>query len=286
MQVAVLGLGNMGRSIARRLLDGGHEVRVWNRTPGRASEMLEAGAVEADSPEEAVEAVSAALVSLADDRAVRTVVLESNLPQRLGDGVLVDLSTVAPETSRAEAEAMPGRRMVAAPVLGAPAAVLSGHAVYVLGGPRALVDELEPVWSTLSDQTRWWSEDPGVATSLKLLSNYLLLGGLALLAEAAATGLEVGLGQSVVHDFLENSAMVPAGLQNRLDDVLSGPHEGWFPARLGAKDVGLARQLAASAGLQLPIAELVEQRYQALAGFGLADADIAAVVELLRRPAT
>lgn len=234
MQVAVLGLGNMGRSIARRLLDGGHEVRVWNRTAGKAPEVLEAGAVEAESPEEAV---SAALVSLADDRAVRTVVLETNVLQSLGDGVLVDLSTVSPVTGRAEAEAMPGRRMVAAPVLGAPAAVRSGQAVYVLGGPKALVDGLEPVWSTLPDRYRWWSEDPGVATSLKLLSNYLLLGGLALLAEASAAGLEVGLGQSVVHDFLEDSAMVPAGLQNRLADVLSGPHEGWFPARPGAKDV-------------------------------------------------
>lgn len=285
MQVAVLGMGNMGRALARRVLESGHQVRVWNRTPGRAEEVLEAGAVEADSPGAAAEGADAVLVSLSDDRAVREAVLASDLPGRLGVGTLVDMSTVSPETSRAEAERVPGRRMVAAPVLGAPAAVRSGQAAYVVGGPRAVVDALGPLWSALGDRHRWWSEDPGVATSLKLLSNFLLMGGLALLAEAVATGQGAGLARGILHDFLADSPMVPAGLANRLDDVLDGDHDGWFAARLGAKDVGLARRLAATAGLQLPLAELVEQRYEALEGLGLGDADIGAVVELFRRPA-
>ena len=285
MQLAVLGMGSMGRSIAQRVLEAGHGVRVWNRTPGRADQLLEAGAVGCDSPAAATEGTAAALVSLADDRAVREVVLDSGLFRHLGDGALVDMSTVSPETSRAEAEAVPGRRMVAVPVLGAPSAVRAGRAVYVLGGPKALVEELEPLWSALGDQHRWWSDDPGVATSLKLLSNYLMMGGLALLAEAVASGQQVGLDHQVLHDFLSESAMVPAGLRNRLDDVLEGHHDGWFAAHLGAKDVRLVRQLAGSAGLQLPLAELVEQRYRALEGLELADADIAAIVELCRRTA-
>lgn len=284
MRVAVLGMGNMGRALARRVLEAGHEVRLWNRTPGRAGEVLEAGGLEVDSPGAAAEGADVVLVSLRDDRAVRDAVLASDLPDRLGDATLVDTSTVSPETSRAEAEAMPGRRMVAAPVLGAPAAVRSGRAAYVLGGPRALVDALEPLWSALGDRRRWWSEDPGVATSLKLLSNFLLMGGLALLAEAVATGQGVGLDRGLLRDFLEDSPMVPVGLENRVDDLLDGDHDGWFAARLGAKDVGLVRRLAATVGLQLPLAELVEQRYQALEGLGLGAADIGAVVELLRRP--
>ncbi|MHB1585015.1 MAG: NAD(P)-dependent oxidoreductase [Acidimicrobiales bacterium] len=282
MQVAVLGMGNMGRSIALRVLEGGHDVRVWNRTPGKAGEVVDAGAVEVDGPEAAVEDAEAAVLSLTDDRAVRQVAVDSDLARRLGDGVLVDMSTVSPATSRQEAAA--ARRMVAAPVLGAPTAVRAGHAVYLLAGRRAVVDDLAPLWSALGDQ-RWWSEDPGVATTLKLLSNYLLMGGLALLAEAVAAGQRVGLERAVLHDFFEGSALVPAGVKNRLDDLLDGAHDGWFAARLGAKDVRLARELAASAGLELPLADLVEQRYEALERLDLGGADIAAIVELFRRPA-
>jgi len=283
MQVAVLGMGIMGRSIALRVLEGGHQVRVWNRTPGRAGEVVDAGAVALDRPEAAVEGAEAVVLSLTDDAAVRQVAVDSALAERLGGGVLVDMSTVSPATSRQEAAAV--GRMVAAPVLGGPTAVRAGRAVYLLAGRKEVVDELEPLWSALGDQHRWWAEDPGVATTLKLLSNYLLMGGLALLAEAVATGQRVGLERGPLHDFFDGSALVPAGVKNRLDDVLDGAHDGWFAARLGAKDVRLARELAASAGLELPLADLIEQRYEALETLDLWDADIAAIVELFRRPA-
>lgn len=285
MQVAVLGMGRMGQAVAVRAVQQGHAVTVWNRTPGKAGEAVSAGATEAASPQQATAGASAVLVSLTDDRAVRAVVVESGLAAELGDAVLVDLSTVAPETSRAEAAAVPGGRMLAAPILGGPKMVHDGQATYVVAGQRRAAEELEPLWVALSDRHRWWSDDPGIASALKLLNNYLLMAGLAILGEVVGTGQGIGLGDDTLHEFLGGNPMVPAGLQNRLQDVIAGTHEGWFSTRMGAKDVKLTRELAASAGLQLPIAELVQARYEALADLGLGESDIAAVVELVRRPA-
>ena len=91
------------------------------------------------------------------------------------------------------AGALVGERYVAAPILGGPQAVLDGQASYLLAGPSEVVDGLEPLWVALSVSHRRCGEDPGTATTLKIVANYLLLSGLAALAEAVATGRGRGL---------------------------------------------------------------------------------------------
>ncbi|MGH3283833.1 MAG: PfkB family carbohydrate kinase, partial [Streptosporangiaceae bacterium] len=113
----------------------------WSSNQREAALLTEAG-----DPAEAATGATAVLVSLTGDEAVSSVVLESGLAAGLGDTVLVDTSTVSPTISQAEADAVPGRQMLAAPVLGAPAAVTAGQASYVIAGPRPLADRLEPMW--------------------------------------------------------------------------------------------------------------------------------------------
>jgi len=284
MRVAVLGMGRMGKSVAVRLLDGNHEVVVWNRTAGRAGEALKAGAAEASSPAEAAEGTEAVLVSLANDDAVLNVVLgDDGVGPHLGGAVLVDLSTVAPTTSRRLREGVAPAEMVAAPILGGPTAVRSGAATYLVAGDDKVIERLQPVFAALSEKRKHIGADVGAATTAKLLSNYLLMSSIATMAEAVATGQALGMGNDLLRElFGPNPTVSPAQAQ-RLDDLLEGDHQGWFAARLGAKDVRLARQLAEEGGLSLPVAAVIEGRYDALDGLGLGDADIAAVIELLRR---
>ncbi|MFJ2032709.1 NAD(P)-dependent oxidoreductase [Streptosporangium sp. NPDC087985] len=283
MRVSVLGMGSMGRAMALRLLERGHVVRVWNRTPGKASEVIDAGAVEAPSPAEAARDADAVLMSLADDQAVRDVAARlSDLGSDPGGPVVADMSTVSPDTSRALVGLVPGGRSVAAPVLGGPQAVLSGQATGLLGGERGLVDRLEPVWSDLFTVHRYCGDDPGNALTFKLLNNYLLMAGVAVVAEVVATGQAAGLDEAVLRDLLFQWPTVAPGLHNRLDDILHGDHRGWFATRLGAKDVRLTAEVAESKGLELPIARLIEQRYEEAAEHGWNDSDVTAVVELLR----
>jgi 3-hydroxyisobutyrate dehydrogenase-like beta-hydroxyacid dehydrogenase len=202
----------------------------------------------------------------------------------LGDGVLADASTVSPQTTAQLSKAAAGR-FLASPIVGSPMAVLGGEATYLIGGPRVHYDRVRPVYETLADENhrRYLGEDLTVAATLKLISNYLLLTGIASLAEGVATAQAAGLGDTLIRDYFSRFPLVAPGLRNRLDDIISGDHRGWFPTVLGAKDVRLAEGLARSHGLQLPLADAVKRRYEEAMADGWADADIAAVVELVRR---
>jgi 3-hydroxyisobutyrate dehydrogenase-like beta-hydroxyacid dehydrogenase len=97
---------------------------------------------------------------------------------------------------------------------------------------------------------------------LKLIANYLLMTGVASLAEAVALGQTTDVQAGLLREFLSTIPTVAPGLHNRLDDVLTGDHQGWFTTRLGAKDVRLFEEVATAAGLDVPIAALVRSRYE------------------------
>jgi len=285
MRLAVLGMGRMGHALAERLLAAGHAVTVWNRTPDKADDLVSIGVRLAPSPAEAAQRAEATFTSLANDDAVRTVVTESDgVAAGLGDGILIDASTVSPQTTAQLAGAVAGR-LLASPILGAPDAVVAGEATYLIGGPRELYDRLRPAFETLAAEARrrYVGEDPKLASTLKLLSNFLLMSGIAALAETVATAQALGLADDLIRDYFGRLPLVAPALRNRLDDVVSGDHHGWFSTRLGAKDVRLAADLAASHGVRLPVAEAVQRRYEQAVAEGWADADIGAVVELLRQ---
>ncbi|MFF4776375.1 NAD(P)-dependent oxidoreductase [Microtetraspora fusca] len=279
MHVAVLGMGRMGRALAERLLARDFTVTVWNRTPGRAGEVTALGATEAADPAEAARDTEAVLISLADDAAVREVMTRL---AGIEGPIFADMSTVSPDTSRALGEAAPGGRFVAAPIIGGPAAVVEGNAFTLVGGDRELVDDLRPIWTEAFAAYRYCGTDPGDAVVFKLLNNYLLMSSVAVLGEVVATGLAAGVDDLLLRDFLLGWPTVPPAAHNRIDDILSGDHRGWFTTTLGAKDVRLAVEVARAAGVDPPIARLVERRYEEAAELGWADADIGAVVELLR----
>jgi 3-hydroxyisobutyrate dehydrogenase-like beta-hydroxyacid dehydrogenase len=282
MRIAVLGLGQMGRALAGRLVAEGHEMTVWNRSPGRATDLVAGGAREAASPAQAATGQEVVMSILAADAAVTEVLLPGGEPLPLAtDAVLVECSTVAPATTRHLA-ARYGGRLVASPVLGAPAALEAGTAGLALAGPADLIDRLQPVWASISGQVRRCGDDPGLALVVKLINNYLLMGGLAIAAEAVAAGQRAGLDDGFLTDLLGGLPLVAAGLRNRLDDLVAGDHDGWFPTPMGAKDMRLFLDMATSDPTALPVAVVVEERYTEAARVGLDRRDITAVVELLR----
>ncbi|MFD0359936.1 NAD(P)-dependent oxidoreductase [Nocardia sp. GCM10030253] len=279
MDIAVLGMGQMGRALAGRLLDGGHQVRVWNRTRGRAGQLVSGGAEEAQSIAAAVDGVDVVVTMLADDAAVRAVALGELRPLLGSATIYVDCSTVSPALSGALSEGF-ADRFVAMPVLGAPAAVSAGQAVLLVGGAADQIDRLGPMIDSLSDTVRRYDTAP-LALTAKLTSNMLLLSGVVALAEAFAVGRSGGLRGDQLRDLLATS--VAPGLRNRFDSVLTGSPEGWWTVVLGAKDAGLAIETARAAGVELPSAEVVRHLYEAAAS-RQADADIAFVADLYGRP--
>ena len=278
MDVTVLGMGSMGRAIAARLLDGGHEVAVWNRTPGKAAEVVSAGAAQAPSVADAVYGADVVFTMLANDDAVRAVAF-GELRSWIGtDTVYVDCSTVSPRLIGELAGAFPGR-FLAVPVLGSPVAVRAGQAVFLAGGDSALLERVGPVLSSLSTTVRRYDTAP-LAGTAKLTSNLLLLSELVALAESFAVGRSGGLSDAQLRELLRDSPMVAPGIRNRFEAVLTGSQQGWWATALGAKDAGLAVDVARAADVELPEATAVKGLYERAAASGLERADVAAVARL------
>jgi 3-hydroxyisobutyrate dehydrogenase-like beta-hydroxyacid dehydrogenase len=271
----------MGSAIAGRLLDDGHSLRVWNRTASRVQPLTARGASAATSPADAVRDVDVAITSVSDDDAVLAVVTGRDGVARglAGDAVLVDMSTVSPDTSRREAAAV-GGRFVDAPILGGPASVTAREATILLGGEAALLDRLAPLVEALSSH-HLRCGPVGSGTTVKVVANLLLLGQISVVSEAVVTAQAAGVDDAIIAE-LGRSSLVAPGLHNRLDDLLHGDHQGWFAARLGRKDAHLARSLAAKHGLDLAVAAVVEALFEQTLAAGLGDRDIAAVVEAVR----
>ena len=271
----------MGQAIAGRVLDAGHRVTVWNRSPDKAGGLIARGASEAASVDDAVAGAEVVLVSLSGDDAVRDVLLPEGGPVPGLNAVVVDCSTVAPPTSRQEAQAYPDR-FIACPIAGAPQAVEKGTALLIVGGPKEAVKRAGPALDAVSSSRQDAGEDAGTAAVIKLLNNYLMISGLAVLADAVAVAQANGFEDDQLAELLQNLPVVAPALKNRIDGLIGDDHDGWFSIELGSKDLRLFAEEADHAGVHLGLAEATQSRYRAAAELGFGDQDLSAVIETLR----
>lgn len=281
MRTAVLGLGRMGQALAHRLLDADQELVVWNRSPGRADELAADGARVAHSVAAAVSGADVVVTSLTGDDAVRDVLLPGGAAVPGLDAVVIDCSTVAPATSGTVATAYP-QRFVAAPIAGAPQAVLAGKALLLVAGPRAAVESADAVLSAISASRIDAGEDPGRAALVKLLNNYLLLSGVAVLADVVSAAQAAGLEPDFLRDVLGALPVVAPGVAIRVDALLGTDHDPQFTVELGVKDLGLVGTATEEAGRRLALLQAIRAAYQQAVDAGLSDRDISAVVEPFR----
>jgi 3-hydroxyisobutyrate dehydrogenase-like beta-hydroxyacid dehydrogenase len=275
MRIAVMGLGSMGSALAERLLDDGHGVEVWNRSPAPAAG-FEGRAIVLDHPD--ATGADAVVVSLADDASVTAVVAPDGAARPAwADRLVVNASTVAPSTET-ELAGFYGERFVAAPILGAPHAVRSGQARWIVGGPEEARTALTPLWETFATTTVA-GQEPERAAVVKLLSNQMLLAGLGVVAETVRLGRAAGVDDAALTDLLRESPMVAPGLLNRVDGLVDPQHAGWFTSPLAAKDLTHALGLAPATD-PFPVTKGARDAYRQVAEDGWADVDVTALVEL------
>jgi 3-hydroxyisobutyrate dehydrogenase len=282
MRITVLGLGNMGRAFAAVALEKGHQVTVWNRSPNRAADLIASGAVEAETPESAAAQSDVTLLVVADDDAVFSVcqggdgVLNALSPE----GILAIVSTVAPETVRRLAEIGPTGRVLDAPVMGSPAAVALGHGSFLVGGPLQTVSSLDSLWSDLGSGYTYCG-DVGSGAAMKVVSNLLLITGVAALAEAIATARGQGIPDELLKGMLADSFVVSPASKVRLDSLFDQSHPGWFTPTLARKDVRLAVGLAAESETAVRIGPATEALLSAVIEENDSWPDFTAVIEAL-----
>lgn len=282
MRVAVLGLGLMGSSAARRLVESGFNVILWNRSLEKAEALArELGVEIAKSVAEAVSKVDAALAFLADDEALMTVA--STIPR--ADGlVLSNFSTVTPRASVQVSEFLKSRGVcyVETPVVGGPQALREGKAVILVSGPVHCVRSVRGVINALASEVFDISEDIGKAAALKLAYNNLLITTVASLAESMALAESYGVNVKTFFDLLSKTMFkdIAEKYYNRLvaEDAPVG-----FRLALAAKDLDYARRAAGEKGLTIFIASNAEQLYRIASTMGYGDMDYSRIYMFLKK---
>jgi 3-hydroxyisobutyrate dehydrogenase-like beta-hydroxyacid dehydrogenase len=282
MKIAVIGLGRMGRALAERWLEEGHQVSVWNRTAGRAAALQEHGAQVMDSTDDIGDECDAVFLCLADDQSTLDVAAPKGQARASWEQTLVvNTGTVAPDVVTALAHAY-GERFVDAQIIGAPQALRSGAAKFIVGGPASCRAALLPLWKAFAGALDV-GENPQTAAVIKLLHNQMLLVQLAVIAETLRAGRAAGVDDATLATTLRESAMMPAGLRNRIDVFFDPDRAGWFSSVQGAKDVTLFLDLAKGSGAPLPVTEAARDAYLQVAEDGWATHDVTALVEYGRR---
>jgi 3-hydroxyisobutyrate dehydrogenase-like beta-hydroxyacid dehydrogenase len=252
-RVAVVGLGAMGSRIARRFLEAGHELTVWNRDAAKAEPLVAAGASAAQTPAEAARQAEAVVTMVADPEALAAVTEgpDGAAAGLLRGSVLVQMSTVGPRSLERLAAIVPEPSLLDAPVLGSIGEVEAGSLRVFAGGQAELVERWTPLLETLGTVLR--VGPVGAGTAAKLVANSTLVGVAGLLGEALALGTALGLPAEVAFDVLEAT---PLGEQakRRRPAFESGEYPPRFSLSLAHKDADLILDAAAQRELDLRLA--------------------------------
>jgi 3-hydroxyisobutyrate dehydrogenase-like beta-hydroxyacid dehydrogenase len=286
MRVAVIGLGTMGAPIARHLLAAGHAVVVHNRTRAREGPLVEAGASPAASPSEAARGAAAVVTCVSDTPDLEAVLFGADgVAGGVERGaVVVDCSTVSPAATRELAQRLRrdhGAGFVDAPLSGGSEGAERGTLTIFVGGEKPDVEAVRPVLETFG-RTITHLGPAGAGQAAKAVNQVIIAGAYASVAEGVALAEAAGLPAEPLLRALAGGAAASWVLENRAANMVEGRFPLGFRVALHRKDLRIALDEAAAAGLDLPVAALVAAQEDELIGQGHGDEDVSALARIVR----
>jgi 3-hydroxyisobutyrate dehydrogenase len=279
LTVAVLGTGTMGAPIARRLLDAGFRVQVWNRTPATTAR-VGVGARRASTPAEAAAGADVVITMVTDGAAVEHVMLgPTGVLSTVSPGAIwVQMSTVGVEWSDRLDGLVAGHDLafVDAPVSGSSAAAEEGELVILASGATTVRHRLEPIFDVLGGHTLWLA-NAGDGSRLKLALNNWLAVLVEGMAETLTLSQALGLDPHLLLEAIADGTMASKYALTKGAAMLDADWVPGFPLRHATKDVELALTAAHRHGVELPLTSaLLPRWHEAAADHG--DQDVASAV--------
>jgi len=286
--VSFLGLGAMGAGMARRLLDQGYSLTVWNRSAAAVDEFVaHEGVTAAATPAEAFEAAPVVHSMLADDAALLAVFNDGLLSQVTAGRVHVNHATISPAAAQelAARHARHGVGYVQAPVLGRSTIAATGGLLVVVSGAADAVEAAMPSLSALGQKTWNLGTDVAMASVVKIAVNYSLISAMQSIAESVSLVEAAGIDSTEFVEILTHTAFSGAAHKGYAPIIAEKRYQPvGFAMALGLKDLGLAEAAAAERGVALPIAPVLHELFEAaLADSELSELDWSAVAEITRR---
>jgi 3-hydroxyisobutyrate dehydrogenase-like beta-hydroxyacid dehydrogenase len=288
MNIGFVGLGAMGVGIVPRLMAAGHTVTGWNRSKDKAEPLIKAGMRLAPTPRAAAAASEIMFSIVTDAAAVRAVALGDDgiIAGLAPDGVYLDMSTIAPDASRAVAAEFAKRdlTMLDAPISGSPVTLAQGNASLMVGGDKAAFERVEPVLRAIGSKVTYIGAS-GLAVQMKIAVNLLLMVEVIAFGEAVALAEKGGVARAVAVDAVLKSVAASPVLGYRGPFILEGkmPAVPLADVTLQQKDMLLALELGRKLGSPVPLAAAANEMMNACRGLGIDHRDFVTAHEVYRR---
>ncbi|SFD64952.1 NAD(P)-dependent oxidoreductase [Roseivivax sediminis] len=289
MKIAFLGLGAMGSRMAMNIVKAGHELAVWNRSPGKADALVAAGATEAGNPREAAKGAQIVVAMVMDDAASRAVWTDEETGALAAMGeetVAVECSTLSPDwiaelSGHASAA---GTAFIDAPVAGTLAPAEAGDLVILAGGNQLAIERAEAALDAMGKAThRAGPVGAGIAT--KLLVNGMLAAQEAAFAELLSLVEALGHDRERAFEIFCETPVASDMMRTYGRRMLDGAHEVQFPVDGILKDLGIISAAADRAGRDVPVTQGTTAGFKLAKGAGFGSADQSAILRAYERKA-
>jgi 3-hydroxyisobutyrate dehydrogenase-like beta-hydroxyacid dehydrogenase len=283
MKLAFCGLGIMGEAMVQRLLQGGHAVRVWNRTRSKADRVVAQGAQWCDTPAEAAQGVAGVLMCLLDAATVTQVVFGPEGVAQCRDlPWLVDHSSIAPGPTRALGQRLSevcGAAWLDAPVSGGVAGVREGRLTVMVGGDTDALAQAEPAMRAYAAQITHLGA-AGAGQAAKLCNQIIVSTTVAAIAEALVFAERNGIDAARLPQALAGGWADSKPLQVFVPRMLQTQPESIGALSTMLKDVDTALSVAREADAPLPVTACVQQLLRTASATGLGQAELSALIGL------
>jgi len=279
MKIGFIGLGIMGSRMAANLQAAGYDLVVYNRTPEKATPLLERGATWAGSAAALGAQVEVLFTMLAHPAAVRGAAAE--FLETLPTGALwVDCSTVNPSFSRemAQLAQQKGIRFLDAPVAGSKGAAANAELAFIVGGED--VEAARPFFEAMGKKVIHVGEN-GMGSALKIVVNMQLAVAMASFAEGMALGRSLGIPQEMLLNVLIGGPVVPPFVAHKRAKMENDDYDAEFPLQWMHKDLHLATETAYETGAGAMLAALARELYGFAVRAGYGEVDFSAIYKYL-----
>jgi 3-hydroxyisobutyrate dehydrogenase len=257
VRLGFVGIGYMGRPIARRLLESGFKLTAYDRNRAKAAELIAYGGKVAESVSELSAICDVVLSCLPSDEAVLGIYRgpDGVFAHAPGGSLAIDLSTVYPETSQqlARLGLERGLQVLDVTISGSTPAAENGLLTLFGGGDRRYFDAAESIFRVIAKKYFYLGQS-GSGATMKLVVNTLLGIGMQAIAEAVALGEKAGLDRNRLLNVLSQTAVVAPAHAGKLERAMKSDYSPQFPIRLMNKDFGLIFDLANAVGARMPAA--------------------------------
>lgn len=277
MTFAVLGLGIIGSAWARNLIEDGHEVRAWNRTPQPNSPGF------VPDLKDAVSGADVVILVVADPPALQSV-LDGALPHIKPGALLVQSSTISPGWTRTFGEQVEqaGARFLEAPFTGSKLAAQARETVFYLGGDQALIEEATPILKPLS-KTILHIGERGTASALKLAMNLNIAGVAQTLCESLHFARSNGLSDELFFQALDANVSKSGVSELKKPKLIEADYSPQFSLKHMGKDLRLTLETAGENHTELPQTQRLRELYERGLAQGLGDDDFIGLIRLLNK---